>query len=381
MRHASRVTALATMLVCGVWAPSSAQAPAAADLVTQGIRQVEDGDLEGAIATLTTAVRRLSMEAPAAAELARAHLHLGVAYALLDQEKAARASFREALQHDPGLRLDPARFPPKVQKLLEEARPQTTPATPTPTAAAAPSPLASPLGPHPLIAYLGTSVERVTEEVRQARGLPDLSGALVKIIEGPAAAAGIQVGDVIRKIDGVNVTDYVDFADVQIRRWRPGDRVTLSVWRDRHLVEIQAVLGDKLEFLVPRCDQGEATACEALGMEYVSGRSLAKDVAHAASLFRRACDADPAGCYSLAWLHVAKQVTPDPPEAARLLQRSCDGGTPGACLLLGWAQDTGYGVRKDKGQASASFKRACELGLQEACDARNARSLAERIIR
>jgi hypothetical protein len=116
-------------------------------------------------------------------------------------------------------------------------------------------------------------------------------------------------------------------------------------------------------------------------MEYVSGRSLAKDVAHAASLFRRACDADPAGCYSLAWLHVAKQVTPDPPEAARLLQRSCDGGTPGACLLLGWAQDTGYGVRKDKGQASASFKRACELGLQEACDARNARSLAERIIR
>ena len=58
----------------------------------------------------------------AADDVAIAHLHMGVAYAGLDHEKAARARFREALQLRRDLTLDPQRFPRWPVRIFEEAR-------------------------------------------------------------------------------------------------------------------------------------------------------------------------------------------------------------------------------------------------------------------
>jgi tol-pal system protein YbgF len=114
------VIAAALMVASLAGAPAS---PAPADpAVEQGVRQLQDGDLDGAVATLDAAVRRLSGRPGAAPHLARAHVHLGVAYALLDQDKAARASFREALKAQPDLSIDRAAVAPRAARLFDEVR-------------------------------------------------------------------------------------------------------------------------------------------------------------------------------------------------------------------------------------------------------------------
>ena len=90
--------------------------------VARGVKQVEQGDLQGGLETLDAAVRRLSASPTAADDFALAHLHMGIAYAGLDQEKAARASFREALQLRRDLTLDPQRFPRRALRIFEEAQ-------------------------------------------------------------------------------------------------------------------------------------------------------------------------------------------------------------------------------------------------------------------
>ena len=85
-----------------------------------GIRQVDEGDFEGAVATLGPVADRLA--AKGGHDAAQACLYLGIAQLALDQRDAARARFREALGHEPSLRLGPDRFSPKVIAAFEDAR-------------------------------------------------------------------------------------------------------------------------------------------------------------------------------------------------------------------------------------------------------------------
>jgi len=101
--------------------PAAAQAAAVQDPgLAAGIRQVDEGDFEGAVATLGPVVDRLSVRG--GHDAAQACLYLGIAQLALDERDAARARFREALGHEPSLRLGPDRFSPKVILAFEEAR-------------------------------------------------------------------------------------------------------------------------------------------------------------------------------------------------------------------------------------------------------------------
>ena len=81
---------------------------------------MDEGDFEGAVATLASAVDRLAVKG--GHDAAQACLYLGIAQLALDQRDAARAHFRQALGHEPSLRLGPDRFSPKVIAAFEEAR-------------------------------------------------------------------------------------------------------------------------------------------------------------------------------------------------------------------------------------------------------------------
>jgi len=89
--------------------------------------------------------------------------------------------------------------------------------------------------------WLGVHIQTVTEELAEGLRLPDSSGALVASVveEGPAAAAGIQQGDVILEFDGRSVTEMRRLprmvAETPVGRavevviWRKGERQRLEV--------------------------------------------------------------------------------------------------------------------------------------------------------
>ncbi|HEY8150513.1 MAG TPA: energy transducer TonB [Vicinamibacteria bacterium] len=118
MRIETGLTAVVAALVVSLAAPSRAQQGADVALA-KGIAQVQEGSLDDGVATLNGVVRRLTPVPGRRDSLAQAHLWLGIAYAQLNLEKAARASFREALANDPKVRLPEGR-PPKVTRMFPE---------------------------------------------------------------------------------------------------------------------------------------------------------------------------------------------------------------------------------------------------------------------
>jgi hypothetical protein len=90
--------------------------------LAQGLKQVREGDFEGAVTTLEAVVRRLSGMPVHSRDLVQAYLNLGVAYVALDQPETARARFRESLARDRNLKLSPSEYSPKVLAVFEEAR-------------------------------------------------------------------------------------------------------------------------------------------------------------------------------------------------------------------------------------------------------------------
>jgi hypothetical protein len=90
--------------------------------LTQGMKQVREGDFEGAVTTLESVARRLSGMPERSRELVQAYVNLGVAYVALDQRDLARSRFGEALARDRNLKLSAAEYSPKVLAVFEEAR-------------------------------------------------------------------------------------------------------------------------------------------------------------------------------------------------------------------------------------------------------------------
>ncbi len=91
---------------------------------------------------------------------------------------------------------------------------------------------------------LGVGIQPLNQTLAQSFGLPDTSGALVGTVEknSPAEKAGIKTGDVIRKIDGVQMNDTTDVTS-RIGNTAPGTKVTLELWRDGKIVTVTTPVG------------------------------------------------------------------------------------------------------------------------------------------
>ena len=101
-------------------------------------------------------------------------------------------------------------------------------------------------------AKLGVTVQEVNQGFADSFKLESPEGALVSNVErgGAADKAGIKSGDVIRKLNGQPIVASGDLP-AMLSLAKPGDKVTLDVWRDGKIVQIGARLGDASEKAAP----------------------------------------------------------------------------------------------------------------------------------
>ena len=79
-------------------------------------------------------------------------------------------------------------------------------------------------------AFIGISINEVTSEMAQKNGVTSLKGVYVSSVAdgGAAAEAGIKAGDVILKVNDVDVNKVSELQE-QIGRYRPGQQITVTV--------------------------------------------------------------------------------------------------------------------------------------------------------
>lgn len=104
-------------------------------------------------------------------------------------------------------------------------------------------------------AYLGISYPQddlTEEQVKKIESdfkvkIGDVQGIVVTdVLEGGAAkAAGIKVGDIITKINGIAITTSPELQE-QIAKYKPNDKITLTVKRDNKELNLNATLKAKL---------------------------------------------------------------------------------------------------------------------------------------
>jgi len=103
-------------------------------------------------------------------------------------------------------------------------------------------------GGHVSRGWLGVQVQPVTEEVADSLGLKAAAGALVAEPQpgSPAAAAGLQPGDVITNVDGIEVKDPRDLAR-RIASLGPNKSVDLRLIRNGKEQSVHLKLGQLAE--------------------------------------------------------------------------------------------------------------------------------------
>lgn len=98
-------------------------------------------------------------------------------------------------------------------------------------------------GKFPPKAYLGIQYQMISKETAVLNEVPQ-GAYLITVIEGsPAAAAGLEVGDIITKFEGKALNEENSLADA-IKSKSPGEKVQLEIWRDGNTLTASVVLAE-----------------------------------------------------------------------------------------------------------------------------------------
>jgi S1-C subfamily serine protease len=89
-------------------------------------------------------------------------------------------------------------------------------------------------------------ISDVTEEVAKDAGLKEVAGIQVQSLTdgGAAQDSGIREGDIIQKIGEASVKNVPQLQE-QVSRYRPGDKVKVTVWRDSKAQMVDVVLRNR----------------------------------------------------------------------------------------------------------------------------------------
>ena len=93
--------------------------------------------------------------------------------------------------------------------------------------------------------WLGIAIQEVTDELTEALGLKDKSGALVAAVNkgAPAGKAGIEAGDVILKFNK-KVIDTSSDLPKYVRLTKPNNVVPVEIWRKGNIKTLRVKIGE-----------------------------------------------------------------------------------------------------------------------------------------
>ena len=93
--------------------------------------------------------------------------------------------------------------------------------------------------------WLGVQIQDIDEDLADGLGLESQRGALVADVvrDSPAKRAGIEVGDVILGYEGHDIKNAKELSKL-VGGSDSGDKVSISIWRDSDLIDLDVELGD-----------------------------------------------------------------------------------------------------------------------------------------
>ncbi len=94
--------------------------------------------------------------------------------------------------------------------------------------------------------WLGVAIQNVTKELAESFGLKQTGGILISEVQkdSPASAAGLQQGDVILRMDGVELKDVSDLRN-RVAMLQPKTKAMLDIMRDGREKKIQVSIGEQ----------------------------------------------------------------------------------------------------------------------------------------
>lgn len=128
--------------------------------------------------------------------------------------------------------------------------------------------------------YIGVSFRELDADYAKELGVKDISGLYVSdvVANGGGAAAGIKAGDIIKKVQGIEIFDSPDLQE-RIGRMSPGDKVELTIMRDGKTRDVTVTLkGDESLEQPKTAAAGKATgtSIEQLGASFAPASTALK---------------------------------------------------------------------------------------------------------
>jgi S1-C subfamily serine protease len=125
--------------------------------------------------------------------------------------------------------------------------------------------------------YLGVQISDITQELKEAKELPNLSGVYVggTIDNGSADKAGIKEGDVILKVGSKKVNSVASLQE-EVGKRRPGDQLSVTIRKSNGYEEVKEIVLRNKDGQTKLVTKAEVKKNMALGATFVALSSKEK---------------------------------------------------------------------------------------------------------
>jgi S1-C subfamily serine protease len=93
-------------------------------------------------------------------------------------------------------------------------------------------------------AYLGVQYKMISRDLAVMNEIPEGAYVVEVIKDSPAEKAGLKLGDIMTKIDGVKITDNDGGLASVVSHKKVGDKISIDLWRDAKTQKINVTLGE-----------------------------------------------------------------------------------------------------------------------------------------